>query len=193
MGDYTQAFIEVDGGSENLRLAINNVWREYTGRDLDEDDYTEVSTCTVQEIQPLVAKILDGTPREEWPTFICLTEDACYEYPGDLYRWRPALGWHTCSIDNGGSPIIEKDWLLDAIAAAPSLDALRENIRSHVGEAWAPQWRVGKLTPGSLPGTTATYPLRRFFTHDEAAEYISTLPDHETGIYTLDGPSEDTP
>ena len=33
--------------------------------------------------------------------------------------------------------------------------------------------------------------LGRFLTHDEAAEYIGTLPEAETGRYNLDGPSEE--
>lgn len=38
-------------------------------------------------------------------------------------------------------------------------------------------------------GVTATCErLRAFDSHDDAAAYIETLPDHESGIYYLDGP-----
>lgn len=45
--------------------------------------------------------------------------------------------------------------------------------------------------PWSVGVTTTRQELRRFDTHDEAAEFIGTLKDHEMGIYYLDGPESE--
>lgn len=46
------------------------------------------------------------------------------------------------------------------------------------------QWAVGLNLPDIAP-------IKRFATHDEAAAYIETLENYESGRFYLDGPNED--
>lgn len=52
--------------------------------------------------------------------------------------------------------------------------------RDGIRENGSLPWSVGRHDTATLFG--------RFATHDDAATFIGTLPDHEQGIYYLDGP-----
>lgn len=56
-----------------------------------------------------------------------------------------------------------------------------ENEETLPGDDGEMPWVVGINVPVPMR-------LRYFASHDEAAEFISTLEDHEAGIYFLDGP-----
>ena len=205
MGDVTQANIEVVGGSPALRKAIADVWREYTwaGSDDDDDvlcgeDWFEISVGATDEAVEKIRSILSAADPDDLPTRIEAAEEARYEYPGDLHRWQPALGWHHSMVDNGGDPDIDPDWVRDTLRAARAHETVDEAI-GYVeraldvltGTAWDPQWLLAELIPDAKPGERATRPIQRFHTREEAEERCARLPGVEDGRYVIDGPSED--
>jgi len=204
VSDSTQGYVEVVGGSPALRKAIADIWREYTYQGNEDDDvvlcgedWPEVSVGAVDEAVGKIKTILADSDPGDLPTRIEAAEEARYEYPGDLYRWQPDLGWHHLSVDNGGGPDIDSDWVRDTLRAARVHETVDEAI-GYVeraldiltGTAWEGPWYVGELIPDAKPGEPATRPIRRWHTREEAEAFVGRLPGAEDGRYVIDGPED---
>lgn len=173
MGDSTQFLLRVDGGSPEVRKALVDVYVDYTfpsfGSDrleaLDYDalcegaEWREGSVAASAEIHARFVDELEGVKPVDLPTYISLVEDARYEYNGDLYRFKPELGWHAATIDNTGevhiSPALVRTW----IETAGDTDVLMGLWEEHVGDAWEVEGYhagsgtnfVREVAPGSRP------------------------------------------
>jgi hypothetical protein len=68
----------------------------------------------------------------------------------------------------------------------PSMSVGRVEQTPYADTLWDGKWTV---TDTRLDGPESV--LGRFASHDEAAEFIETQPDFESGRYTLEGPADD--
>lgn len=151
MGDRTQALVEVVGGSPAVRDALADVWWEYAGDyglprppadDLlhGEDWVDEFSCGAMLDVYDRWYEIVGAAPLEERPDFIRMYEEARYEYLGDVFKYRPDLGWWSGEVDNSGDVDIPEEWLRATLESARGYDSpvdfVLASLDGLLGKAW---------------------------------------------------------
>ncbi len=143
MGDRTQGFLEIIGGSDTFRQAAYAALHKYDEYDFPADrmldDYSgeyldEVALDWADELAERLGAVVDATPVHERPAWIQVITDAVYEWHGDHYRWLPDLGWHHVAVGNDGNPAIG----VDGVAAwlELPLGEATEAFAQFLGTAW---------------------------------------------------------
>lgn len=146
MGDTTVFNLHVEGGSENVRRRLAEVYTEYvfnhmfSAKDPEQvlagDEWPEASCGAGEEMATKFHAIVDQARGDAKPNRIALVEDGKYEWNGDLFRYKRGLGWHRATVNNDGGVVVDSETLLYLIDKATDLNTLRKRVERVVGKAW---------------------------------------------------------